>query len=71
MRAGLGTGQGTWSDSQRHSSSPSALQMAESKHSPGGDLPTLQLGWGPGHLLLLTLVTWVVVEVERVSAVAP
>lgn len=32
--------------------------------------PTARLG-AYGTLLLLTLVTWVVVEVERVSAVAP
>lgn len=40
--------------------------------SNGDDLPrpTARLG-ARGALLLLTLVTWVVVEVERVSAVAP
>lgn len=32
--------------------------------------PTARVG-ADGALLLLTLVTWVVVEVERVSAVAP
>lgn len=32
--------------------------------------PTARLG-ADSALLLLTLVTWVVVEVERVSAVAP
>lgn len=32
--------------------------------------PTARLG-ADDTLLLLTLVTWVVVEVERVSAVAP
>lgn len=33
--------------------------------------PTARLGAHGVLLLLLTLVTWVVVEVERVSAVAP
>lgn len=38
----------------------------------GSDLPKPRSQAGPcGTLLLLTLVTWVVVEVERVSAVAP
>lgn len=41
-------------------------------HYNGADLPKPHSQAGPcGTLLLLTLVTWVVVEVERVSAVAP
>lgn len=47
-----------------------ASENEEPKVSHENDRPTCS-PLGPGSLLLLTLVTWVVVEVERVSAVAP
>lgn len=51
---------------------PQVFSVHDTRHSNGNDLPspTARLG-ADSALLLLTLVTWVVVEVERVSAVAP